>query len=146
MLEAYLDPRRAEMAEAILLGEREQVDFGRTENFMATGTIHLLVIAGLHVGILAGALFWLVRRTPLPHGWGLLLVAAAAVLYMLLVDAGPPVVRATVLVLTACAAAALGRSPLSFNSLAAAALLVLAMNPNHLFHAGRNFHSSRWPG
>ena len=64
-------PRCAEMAEAVLLGEREQVDSGRTENFMATGTIHLLVIAGLHVGILAGALFWIVRRTPLPHGWAI---------------------------------------------------------------------------
>ena len=55
---------------------------------------------------------------------------------MLLVDAGPPVVRATVLVLVFCAASYLGRRPLSFNSLAAAALVVLALNPNHLFHAG----------
>ncbi len=55
---------------------------------------------------------------------------------MLLVDAGPPVVRATVLVLVTCAAAYLGRRPLSFNSLAAAALVVLAMNPNDLFHVG----------
>ena len=136
ILERYLDPQRAEMAEAVLLGEREQVDFGRTENFMATGTIHLLVIAGLHLGILAGVLFWLVRRTPLPHGWAILLVAAATVFYMFLVDAGPPVVRATLLVLVACLAAALGRKPLSFNSLAAAALVILAINPNSLFHTG----------
>ena len=69
LLETYLDPRCAEMAEAVLLGQREEVDSGRTENFMATGTIHLLVIAGLHLGILAGALFWVLRRTPLPRGW-----------------------------------------------------------------------------
>ena len=136
LLEAYLDPRCAEMAEAVLLGQREEVDSGRTENFMATGTIHLLVIAGLHLGILAGALFWVLRRTPLPRGWAAALVAAATVFYMFLVDAGPPVVRATVLVLVACAAVYLGRRPLSFNSLAAAALVVLAINPNHLFHVG----------
>ena len=70
LLEAYLDPRCAEMAEAVLLGQREEVDSGRTENFMATGTIHLLVIAGLHLGILAGALFWVLRRTPCrAAGW-----------------------------------------------------------------------------
>ena len=136
LLETYLDPRCAEMAEAVLLGQREEVDSGRTENFMATGTIHLLVIAGLHLGILAGALFWVLRRTPLPRGWVAGLVAAATLFYMFLVDAGPPVVRATVLVLVACAAVYLGRRPLSFNSLAAAALVVLAINPNHLFHVG----------
>ena len=81
-------------------------------------------------------MFWVVRRTPLPHGWAILLVAAATVFYMFLVDAGPPVVRATVLVLVACAAAALGAARLSFNSLAAAALVVLAINPNNLFHTG----------
>lgn len=136
LLEDSLDPGCAQMAEVVLLGEREQVDFGRTENFMATGTIHLLVISGLHLSILAGALFWIVRRTPLPQGWATVLVAVATVFYMFLVDAGPPVVRATVLVLVTCAAAARGRSPLSFNSLAGAALVVLAMNPGHLFHAG----------
>ena len=81
------------MAKAVLLGEREQVEYGRTENFMATGVIHLLVIAGLHIGILAGAVWWLVRRTPLSRGWAVALVSAAALGYMLLVDAGPSVVR-----------------------------------------------------
>ena len=44
--------------------------------------------------------------------------------------------RATVLVLVMCAAWYFGRQPVSFNSLAAAALIVLALNPTHLFHAG----------
>ncbi len=136
LLERYLDPQCAEMAEAVLLGQREEIEAGRTENFMATGTIHLLVIAGLHLGILAGALFWTVRRLPLPPGWAPALVAAAALLYMFIVDARPPMLRATVLVLVACAAAYSGRRPLSLNSLAAAALVVLAVNPNDLFHVG----------
>jgi competence protein ComEC len=136
LLEHYLDPQSAEMAEAVLLGQREEMESARTENFMATGTVHLLVIAGLHLGILAGALFWVTRRLPLPPGWAPALVAAATLLYMLVVDARPPIVRATVLVLVMCAAAYSGRRPLSFNSLAAAALVVLAINPNDLFHVG----------
>jgi competence protein ComEC len=124
------------MAKAVLLGEREQVEYGLTENFMAAGVIHLLVIAGLHIGILAAAVWWLVRRSPLSRGWSAALVSSTALSYMLLVDAGPSVVRATVLVLVMCAAWYFGRYPLSFNSLAAAALIVLALNPTHLFHAG----------
>jgi competence protein ComEC len=136
LFEDYLDPRCAEMAAGVLLGERDQIESERIETFMATGTIHLLVIAGLHLGILAGAMFWVARRTPLPRGWAIFFVGFTTAFYMLLVDAGPPVVRATVLILSACAAAQLGRRPLGFNSLAAAALVVLAINPTHLFHVG----------
>ena len=69
MLERYLNPRRAELAAAVLLGLREELDAGRNEAFLTTGTIHILCISGLHVGILAGALFWIMRRTPIPRGW-----------------------------------------------------------------------------
>ena len=103
---------------------------------MATGVVHLLVIAGLHIGILAAAVWWLVRRSRLSRGWSAALVSSAALVYMLLVDAGPSVVRATVLVVVMCAAWYFGRYPVSFNSLAAAALIVLVLNPSHLFHAG----------
>ena len=136
LLEQHLDQRCAPLAEGILLGERQQIEPERIENFMATGVIHLLVIAGLHLGIIAGALFWLVRRTPLPRGWAAVIVSTVIVVYMLLVDAGPPVVRATVVVLVFCAAEWLGRRSLSFNALAAAALVVLAINPSNLFHPG----------
>ena len=54
-------------------------------------------------------------------------MAGIIVFYMLLVDADPPVVRATVLVVTICTAAVLGRPLASFNMLAAAALVVLAL-------------------
>ena len=133
---AHLDPRSAEMAAGVLLGQRDQIESQRIETFMATGTIHLLVIAGLHLSILAGALFWVARRTPLPRSSAVVLAGTITLFYMLLVDAGPPVVRATVLVQVACLAVLLGRRPLGFNSLAAAAMVVLAINPSHLFHVG----------
>ena len=59
------------MAAAVLLGEREEVDHETNEAFMETGTIHILCIAGLHMAILAWALFmifgagWLPRRVAL---------------------------------------------------------------------------------
>jgi competence protein ComEC len=136
LLERCLDPRRAELAAAVLLGLREEVDASRIEAFVTTGTIHILCISGLHMGILAGALFWIMRRMPIPRGWAGSAIAAITLLYALMVDAQPSVVRATVLVLVACGSLFLGRRTLGFNSLAAAALVVLALNPAHLFHVG----------
>jgi len=136
LFEQYLDPRQAELASAVFLGEREQIDSERNEAFMATGTVHILAISGLHVGILAGAMFWISRWMPIPRVWGLALVALITILYALMVDVHPPVVRATIMVLVTCLSLYLGRRPLSFNTLAAAALVVLAINPSDLFHTG----------
>ena len=136
VLRQYLDPQQAELAAAVLLGLREEIDAGRNEAFLTTGTVHILSISGLHVGIMAGALFWMMRRTPLPRGWAVAAIAVIVLLYAMMVDVRPSVVRATVLVLMACGSLYLGRRTLGMNSLAAAALVVLAINPAHLFQIG----------
>ena len=65
-----------------------------------------------------------------------MLRGAFAILYMLLVDAQPPVVRATVLIVATYTAVYLGRRRVSFNVLAFAGLIVLWMNPVDLFNVG----------
>jgi len=136
VLEQSLSPGRVGLASAILLGERAHVDDQLQDAFLETGTIHLMAISGLHVGILAATLFFLLRLGLLPRDWALLSVCAATVLYALLVGGRPPVVRATILVVVLCLGMSLGRRGLGFNSLAAAALVVLALNPADLFRVG----------
>jgi competence protein ComEC len=136
LLQRHLDPKQAELAAAVLLGLREEVVPTRTEAFVTTGTVHVLAISGLHVGILAAALFWLMRNIRFARRFSAVAIAAIVVFYAVMVDAGPPVVRATILVLVACAAVCLGRRPLGFNTLAAAGLGVLAVNPAEMFQGG----------
>jgi competence protein ComEC len=118
-----------------LLGLREQIDPEESQAFQLTGTVHLLVIAGLHLGVLAGFASLVLRRL-LPRRWGLFAVAAFTILYMLLVDAEPPIVRATVLIVAFCVAVYFGRRRAGFNALALAGLIVLAINPVDLFKVG----------
>lgn len=136
LLRRYLDERRAELAATVLLGAREEIGTKRMQAFRETGTVHLLAISGLHVGIVAGALFLGLRLVLVPRHRAVLVVAAATVLYAVLTDARPPAIRATILVLMLCASTYLGRRAISFNSLAAAALVVLALNPADLFSTG----------
>ncbi|MCA9207189.1 MAG: ComEC/Rec2 family competence protein, partial [Planctomycetales bacterium] len=136
MLWRYLGRTQAGLAAAVLLGLREQVDRDRTESFMQAGTIHLLAISGLHVGILAMGLMFAARFF-LRHRRIAWMAAAGLVLaYALLTDARPPVMRAAALVGVICVGRCLGRPTLGFNTLAAAGLLVLALNPDSLFHTG----------
>jgi len=131
-----LAPGRTGLAAAMFLGSREELDPDETQAFIETGTIHLLVISGLNVGILAACMFFALRTLLVPERVALAAVAAACVLYAATTDAQPPVVRATVMVLVGCAAATLGRRTLEYNSLAAAGLVVLAINPCELFQSG----------
>ncbi len=129
-------PRRSGLAAAMFLGARDELEPDEMQAFLETGTIHLLVISGLNVGILAACLFFAMRIGLAPRGWALAIVAIGCVLYAVTTGAQPPVVRATVMVLVACLAMLLSRRALAFNSIAAAGLVVLALNPAELFQAG----------
>jgi competence protein ComEC len=136
LLWSTLSHERAGLASAVLLGAREELDDDQKHEFLVTGTIHILSISGLHVGILALVLFTafrtgLVRRRPALAG-----VAFITLAYTLLTDSEPPAVRATVLVWVICGGMLLGRVTSAANSLAAAAIVVLAINPADLFRTG----------
>lgn len=136
ILARHLRAEQAELASAILLGIREQIDSQRIEMFMATGTVHLLAISGLHVGMLAAG-FWVIARL----GWlsrrkTLYFAIALFIFYAVFTDAKPPVVRAAVLISVMCVARLLGRRAFEFNTLALAGLILLAVNPTNLFQSG----------
>lgn len=135
-LHRYIAPEQAGLASAMFLGLREELDEDASQAFLETGTIHLLVISGLNVGILAMCLLALLRWGFLrPRGtrWA---IAAVTVLYAVVTDAQPPVVRATIMVVVLCVGRAVGRQTLGLNTLAAAALAVLAISPAELFSTG----------
>ena len=93
-------------------------------------------ISGLHVGILAAGLFFILRMSLLPRRMTLIVAALLTGLYALLTDAQPPVVRAAILIAAACTAQLMGRVAFGFNTLAAAGLVVLCLQPSTLFLVG----------
>lgn len=132
----YLPPEQASLTSAILLGNREQVDVERRDRFLKTGTVHLLAISGLHVGILAGLMYFLFKAGWLGRTNCLLLTIAFVVFYAWLVEFRPPVVRAAIFIVLFCLARMAGRTGQAYNILALAALLVLMLNPTDLFSLG----------
>lgn len=136
VLAEHLDPRRHGLAVAILLGTQGTLTRQQTEAFFRTGTVHVLSISGLHVGILAWALLAAARAHWLPRGVALAGVALLVGGYAALTEGHAPVVRAAVLVHVVCLSWWTHRRPAAFNSLAAAAIVVLARNPTDLFQTG----------
>lgn len=136
LLWQYLAPTNAPLASAMLLGNRDQLAQVTRDDFLLSGTVHLLAISGLHVGILAGLFLVLPRLGLLPRRWGLFLTMLFVIFYAALVEFRPPVTRAAILICVFCYCRWIGRTAFSFNSLALAGLVVLAINPVQLFGVG----------
>lgn len=136
LLTQYIQPVHVPLASALLLGTREQLEVGRAEMFLTSGTIHLLSISGLHIGILAGGVFLLAALLRLSQRATFVLVVAFVISYALITDARPPVIRAAILIVLACCARLVGRHTFGLNLLAGAGMLVFALHPAHLFQVG----------
>ena len=135
-LEQQLGPEHADLGLAVLLGAREQLGDSTTRAFLLSGAIHLLVVSGLHVGMLAAVVWGTLRLLRTPRLWALALTALAVASYAGVTGLRPPVMRAGLLTLLVLMAMAGGRKFSPLQLLAAAGLAVLAVNPSELFRSG----------
>ncbi|MCO6047670.1 ComEC/Rec2 family competence protein [Aeoliella sp. ICT_H6.2] len=131
-----LGPQRAPTAAALLLGARNSMPREAVDAFRVTGALHVLVVSGLHAGILMSLVFGLLGMGLLPRRQALLVAVAIVIFYAILTGAHPPVVRAAVLTVLACIGLWFDEQPFALNSLAIAALVVLGLNPADLFRTG----------
>lgn len=125
----------AGVASALILGERQGISREQWRTFRETGTSHLVAISGLHVGIVAGLAFFLLRRLwPWPLLWPAPKAAAiaallAAVIYAALAGFSIPTQRALIMVTVAMLALIAQRPVQAVRMLALALLLVLLLDP-----------------
>ncbi len=128
---------------SMLLGDQGEVTQEMRHYLARTGTSHLLVVNGLHLGMVAAVIFflagWLLRRS----AWLLLrinvvkiatlLAAAAVVGYAWVAGGSPSTQRAEVMVLAFLLLIYLGRPREVWSALALAALVIISLSPLRLF-------------
>jgi competence protein ComEC len=128
--------REATVAEALVLGSRSQLEPELRDEFIASGTLHLLAISGLNIGIVWQLLWVIARAAGASRKTALLVISIGLVGYCWLVESNPPVVRATVVALALAGAGLSYRPVSSWNSLAFAVVVLLWLNPSDLFQTG----------
>ncbi|RIK81983.1 MAG: hypothetical protein DCC67_07735 [Planctomycetota bacterium] len=138
-LAAHTAPEDAPLALATLLGDQERLSDSTREAFLRTGSIHLLVVSGAHVALVAGLAWRIARGASLSRRAQLWITSTSVVVYGAIVGPQPSVMRATILTLATLAALTRGRLVPAGNLLAGAALCVMAYNPGEVFRSGTQF-------
>lgn len=120
----------------LLLGQRDLQIESVEESFRRVGLSHLLAISGAHMAVLAGVVLLVLRLGGQPRRWHALVVIAAVVIYMLLIEVRVPVLRSAIMIVTACIGQLFSRRLSAAGLLELSAVLVLLWRPDQLFDAG----------
>ncbi|MBO0724720.1 MAG: ComEC/Rec2 family competence protein [Blastocatellia bacterium] len=119
---------------ASLFGDRYFLTRDAAETFRAGGTLHLLVISGSHVALIALVALWLAKRLSKIRIVQYAIVTALMWAYALMVGAEPSITRAVVTLTVAFVGHLIFRASIGANTLAAAAIVLLAWQPRDIFN------------
>ncbi len=135
ILRSFTQPTAGILA-AALFGNQHFLAQETAESFRIGGTFHLLVISGLHVAMLALIVAWLTAKLFASRGLRCALMLALLWAYTLMIGAQPAITRATVMLTFVLIGQLIFRTAPGANTLAAAALVLLAWQPRDLFNPG----------
>ena len=134
------------IVKALIVGDQSGITSADWEVLRKTGTIHFMIIAGLHIGFVAGFLFFLgkflwarSRKLPLIIPAPIISALCAivgALIYSALAGFSVPTLRAFVMILVFMLGILLRREISNWQSLIFALFLVTLLNPNLLLTSG----------
>jgi competence protein ComEC len=125
------------VVKALAIGSRKEITPAQWELFRKTGTSHLVAISGLHIGLVAGLIFfavrWLSSRIGIirfaPYQVAASVSIFTAVCYAALADFALPTQRALLMVLVVMLSVIWRRERSSLNLLSVALITVLVFDP-----------------
>jgi competence protein ComEC len=127
------------LAEAMLIGYKEDLDQRLVQSYSDTGVVHIIAISGLHLGLIYWLLLLLCKPLSQRTGGNLIqpmLIIAGLWLFSFIAGGSPSVLRSAVMFTCLVIGAHLNRKTSIYNSLAASAFLLLCYNPFWLWDAG----------
>jgi competence protein ComEC len=136
---AFPDKKERGLAEALLIGHKDDLDKTLVQSYTNTGVVHIIAISGLHLGLI----YWLLVRILQPLKsvrklkWLVpLLTICSLWIFTLLAGAQPSVLRSAIMFSCIVIGNSLSRQSNTLNSLAVSALILLCYNPFWLWDAG----------
>ena len=135
-LAGALPPASSALLAGLLFGERTGLPPELDDGFRRAGVYHVLAVSGFNVALLAAAVFALCKLLRLDRRASAVVAIGLVSGFAAVVGPEPSVLRAVIMAVLVLAALLLEREAAVANSLALAALLILALRPGDLLDPG----------
>ncbi len=132
-------PELAQLVESMVLGMRGETPDDVRQLFQRTGTLHLFAVSGLNVAMLAAIGIFLLKPLGVRRGAAVLAIVPLLGGYALVTGLSASCIRAAIMGSLFLAGHLFDRRAVACNSLAAAAVAILAWDTNQLFVPGFQF-------
>lgn len=132
------------LVKALVIGDRSDLSFHQWLIFRNTGTVHLMAISGLHIGLIAGLVYffaikfwaWTGFLRYSPHNIAAICAVIVAIFYAILAGLSIPTQRALIMLMVAMLGIILQRHTRPFHTLALVLFAVMLFDPFAVLSAG----------
>ena len=133
LIDTYFEKPYNALIKALITGDRSDIGKSVNDDFIKTGTVHILSISGQHIAIMSAILFFLFRAFYVNKRLSLILTLIFMVFYSFIAGSSPPIIRSVIMFAIFVSGYIIGRDSDMLNSLSAAAFIMLIWNPFNLF-------------
>ena len=120
---------------SLLIGDKSLLSGNVKDNFTASGASHIMAVSGLHLAVLSGSLYWLLKKIKMPKVPTVIISAVSTCFYMALCGFSKSVTRAGIMMLILLLGRLFNEKSDSLNSLGFA-VFVICLNPFAVTDAG----------
>lgn len=140
ILRQYIrSPKELGLAEALLIGYKDDLDKTLVQSYTNTGVVHIIAISGLHLGLIYWLLLLLLKplqRRSYIKWLRPLIILCGLWVFTLLAGAQPSILRSAVMFSCIVLGESLTKRTSIYNNLAFSAFLLLCYNPFWLWDVG----------
>ncbi len=127
------------LAEALLIGYKDDLDKNLVQSYTNTGVVHIIAISGLHLGLIYWLLVVLLKPLVIKKSTRWLqpiIIITGLWFFALLTGAQPSILRSAVMFTCIVLAQSISRKSSIYNTLAFSAFILLCYNPFWLWDVG----------
>jgi ComEC/Rec2-related protein len=138
ILSKHLSGQELSIAQALILGDKSMLDNEIRSAFTATGSMHILAVSGLHIGLILQLLLALIKLGAkwVNRSTAILFVILLLWFYALMTGFSPSVIRAVFMFSVLTLTQMKGLQTSSINSLFFTAFVIVLWKPMYLFDIG----------
>ncbi|MFQ5413211.1 MAG: ComEC/Rec2 family competence protein [Phycisphaerae bacterium] len=130
------------LLEAMILGHRSRLDRRVNEVFIRAGCIHFLAVSGVHIVFVIGFVRALCHVVRVSGHWTTCAMMGAVVVYVIIAEPRPPILRAGIIAMVYLVSRLLGRERAYLNWISVTVIVLAVVDPAMVFDVGYQLSSA----